>query len=79
MVMGSMEKRVKASFEFHGGLPWIGGTVRVEVNGDNCSEAIESLVDCISRIPQIPLLRLARILNSIINTRETLSQLLRRL
>jgi ABC-type lipoprotein release transport system permease subunit len=49
--MESMEdKRVKASFEFHGSLIGIGGTVRVEVSGDTCSEAIENIANCISMI-----------------------------
>jgi hypothetical protein len=79
--MESMEdKRVKASLEFHGSFVGIGGTVRVEVSGDTCSEAIENIANCISMISQkTPLPRLARILNSIINRIETTVKLLRRL
>ncbi len=69
------DKRVKASFEFHGSFIGIGGTVRVEVSGDTCSEAIENIANCISTISQnIPLPRLTlarRILNPIINFIET--------
>jgi ABC-type lipoprotein release transport system permease subunit len=77
------DKRVKASFEFHGSLIGIGGTVRVEVSGDTCSEAIENIANCISTIFQkTPLPRLAlarRILNPIINRIETIVKRLRRL
>jgi ABC-type lipoprotein release transport system permease subunit len=74
------DKRVKASFEFHGSFVGIGGTVRVEVSGDTCSETIENVANCISMISQkTPLPRLARILNSIINRIETTVKLLRRL
>ncbi len=75
------DKKVKASFEFHGSFIGIGGTVRVEVSGDTCSEAIENIANCISMISQkIPLPRLARrILNPITNRIETTVKLLRRL
>jgi ABC-type lipoprotein release transport system permease subunit len=75
------DKRVKASFELHGSFIGIGGTVRVEVSGDTCSDAIENIANCISTISQkIPLPRLARRFRNLIdNLTEIKVKLLRRL